>query len=111
MEAGDDGTVKLGRVNMKPDRYFDLASEVSVSSLVTRQQAEAAKQFIENHYKNYLQGLQDRQERWQVANGPAYWKKFSPPLLLSGLLAEDLLGSIRFLLGLKSLSIWVELLP
>ncbi|GAB4852153.1 hypothetical protein Ancab_016343 [Ancistrocladus abbreviatus] len=63
MEAGDDGTVKLGRVNMKPDRYFDLASEVSVSSPVTRQKAEAAKQFIENHYKNYLQGLQDRQER------------------------------------------------
>ncbi|GAB4852157.1 hypothetical protein Ancab_016347 [Ancistrocladus abbreviatus] len=84
MEAGDDGTVK-----------------------VTRQQAEAAKQFIENHYKNYLQGLQDRQERWQVANGPAYWKKFSAPLLLSGLPAEDLLGSIRFLLGLKSLSIWM----
>ncbi|KAK9135996.1 hypothetical protein Syun_015326 [Stephania yunnanensis] len=37
--------------------------EISVSSPVTRQKAAAAKQFIENHYKNYLQGLQDRKER------------------------------------------------
>ncbi|CAA2981153.1 serine threonine- kinase tricorner-like [Olea europaea subsp. europaea] len=30
---------------------------------VTGQKAAAAKQFIENHYKNYHQGLQDRKER------------------------------------------------
>eukprot|EP00252_Welwitschia_mirabilis_P004484 TRINITY_DN14816_c0_g1_i1.p1 TRINITY_DN14816_c0_g1~~TRINITY_DN14816_c0_g1_i1.p1 ORF type:complete len:545 (+),score=115.30 TRINITY_DN14816_c0_g1_i1:451-2085(+) len=34
-----------------------------VSSPVTRQKVAAAKQFIENHYKNYLKNLQDRQER------------------------------------------------
>lgn len=68
MEAGD-GTVKFGAVNMSPppDRYLDLvaseAAAVAASSPVTRQKAEAAKQFIENHYKNYLQGLQDRKER------------------------------------------------
>ncbi|XP_057973007.1 uncharacterized protein LOC131161330 isoform X2 [Malania oleifera] len=62
MDAGD-GTVKLGALSTKPDRCFDLAQDVSVSSPVTRQKAAAAKQFIENHYKNYLQGLQDRKER------------------------------------------------
>ncbi|KAL8166020.1 hypothetical protein V2J09_007519 [Rumex salicifolius] len=72
MEAGD-GTLKLGKVNMSPppDRYLDLvaseAAAIAASSPVTRQKAEAAKQFIENHYKNYLQGLQDRKERLMVA--------------------------------------------
>ncbi|KAF9599959.1 hypothetical protein IFM89_001994 [Coptis chinensis] len=37
--------------------------QVSVSSPVTRQKAAAAKQIIENHYKNYLKGLQERKER------------------------------------------------
>ncbi|KAL0558029.1 hypothetical protein IC582_006592 [Cucumis melo] len=61
---GGDGTVRLGAVNLKPDRNaFDLGPDVSVSSPVTRQKAAAAKQFIENHYKNYLQGLQDRKDR------------------------------------------------
>ncbi|KAG6585669.1 Serine/threonine-protein kinase tricorner, partial [Cucurbita argyrosperma subsp. sororia] len=61
---GGDGTVRLGALNLKPDRSgFDLGPDVSVSSPVTRQKAAAAKQFIENHYKNYLQGLQDRKER------------------------------------------------
>lgn len=60
---GGDGTVKLGTVSTRPDRVFNLEPEVSVSSPVTRQKAAAAKQFIENHYKNYLQGLQDRKER------------------------------------------------
>ncbi|XP_059633736.1 uncharacterized protein LOC132276361 [Cornus florida] len=60
---GGDGTVKLGTLNTKPDRCFNLDPDVSVSSPVTRQKAAAAKQFIENHYKNYLQGLQDRKER------------------------------------------------
>ncbi|KAJ4962595.1 hypothetical protein NE237_022534 [Protea cynaroides] len=40
-----------------------LGADISVSSPVTRQKAAAAKQFIENHYKNHLQGLQDRKER------------------------------------------------
>lgn len=63
---GYDGTVKLGAINMKYDRAgdFDSGSDVSVSSPVTRQKAAAAKQFIENHYKNYLQGLQDRKDRY-----------------------------------------------
>ncbi|KAJ6722389.1 NON-SPECIFIC SERINE/THREONINE PROTEIN KINASE [Salix koriyanagi] len=61
---GGDGTVRLGALNLKPDRsVFDSGADVSVSSPVTRQKAAAAKQFIENHYKNYLQGLQDRKER------------------------------------------------
>ncbi|KAJ0755144.1 hypothetical protein HanPI659440_Chr09g0354621 [Helianthus annuus] len=41
----------------RPDQAFNLDPGVSVSSLVTRQKAVAAKQLIENHYKNYLQGL------------------------------------------------------
>ncbi|KAJ6335202.1 hypothetical protein OIU78_011939 [Salix suchowensis] len=61
---GDDGTVRLGALNLKPDHSgFDSGPDVSVSSPVTRQKAAAAKQFIENHYKNHLQGLQDRKER------------------------------------------------
>ncbi|KAJ1436754.1 Serine/threonine-protein kinase, active site [Sesbania bispinosa] len=61
---GYDGTVRLGAINLKHDRGdFDSGPDVSVSSPVTRQKAAAAKQFIENHYKNYLQGLQDRKDR------------------------------------------------
>ncbi|KAI4316700.1 hypothetical protein L6164_024655 [Bauhinia variegata] len=61
---GYDGTVRLGALNLKHDRSeLDSGPDVSVSSPVTRQKATAAKQFIENHYKNYLQGLQDRKER------------------------------------------------
>ncbi|KAJ8763289.1 hypothetical protein K2173_026190 [Erythroxylum novogranatense] len=61
---GGDGTVRLGALNLKPDRSgLDSGPDVSVSSPVTRQKAAAAKQFIENHYKNHLQGLQDRLER------------------------------------------------
>lgn len=63
---GYDATVRLGAINLKHGRAadFDSASpDVSVSSPVTRQKAAAAKQFIENHYKNYLQGLQDRKDR------------------------------------------------
>ncbi|XP_058725160.1 uncharacterized protein LOC131596511 [Vicia villosa] len=61
---GYDGTVRLGAINMKYDRGdFDSGADVSVSSPVTKQKAAAAKQFIENHYKNYLQGLQDRKDR------------------------------------------------
>ncbi|WCJ35423.1 Protein kinase family protein [Euphorbia peplus] len=65
MEGGGDGTVKLSALYMRPDR-MDSAADVSVSSPVTRQKAAAAKQFIENHYKNYYQGLQDRKERRQA---------------------------------------------
>uniref|UniRef100_A0A2P2L221 non-specific serine/threonine protein kinase n=1 Tax=Rhizophora mucronata TaxID=61149 RepID=A0A2P2L221_RHIMU len=61
---GADGTVRLGALNLKPDRTgIDSGPDVSTSSPVTRQKAAAAKQFIENHYKNHLQGLQDRLER------------------------------------------------
>ncbi|KAK4768631.1 hypothetical protein SAY87_003772 [Trapa incisa] len=61
---GGEGTFKLGTVRLRPDRALDMiAEEVAVSSPVTRQKAAAAKQFIENHYKNYYQGLQDRMER------------------------------------------------
>ncbi|KAM7280524.1 hypothetical protein ACFE04_007658 [Oxalis oulophora] len=65
---GGDGTVRLGALNMKatgrPPGIDHLDPDVSsVSSPVTRQKAAAAKQFIENHYKNYLQGLQDRKDR------------------------------------------------
>lgn len=55
--------MRLGTSNLKADRHCDLAPDVSVSSPVTQQKAAAAKQFIENHYKNYLQGLQDRKDR------------------------------------------------
>lgn len=66
---GRDDTVRLGALNLKPAaREFDLDPDVSVSSPVTRQKAAAAKQFIENHYKNYLQGLQDRKERFSSLN-------------------------------------------
>ncbi|KAJ8772846.1 hypothetical protein K2173_028023 [Erythroxylum novogranatense] len=61
---GADGTVRLGALNLRPDRGgLDSGPDVSVSSPVTRQKAAAAKQFIENHYKHYLQRLQDRLER------------------------------------------------
>ncbi|WVY91221.1 hypothetical protein V8G54_036735 [Vigna mungo] len=61
---GYDGTVRLGAINLRHDRAdLDSGPDVSVSSPVTRQKAAAAKQFIENHYKNYLQGLQDRKDR------------------------------------------------
>uniref|UniRef100_A0A5B7A0X1 non-specific serine/threonine protein kinase n=1 Tax=Davidia involucrata TaxID=16924 RepID=A0A5B7A0X1_DAVIN len=62
MDGGYE-TVKLGTLNMKPDRSFNLEPDVSVSSPVTRQKAAAAKQFIENHYRNHHQRLQDRKER------------------------------------------------
>lgn len=65
MEGGD-GTMRLGTSNLKADRHCDLAPDVSVSSPVTQQKAAAAKQFIENHYKNYLQGLQDRKDRYII---------------------------------------------
>jgi len=62
---GYDGTVRLGAINLRHDRAdLDSGPDVSVSSPVTRQKAAAAKQFIENHYKNYLQGLQDRKDRF-----------------------------------------------
>ncbi|KAJ0527290.1 putative protein kinase AGC-NDR family [Helianthus annuus] len=54
---------KLESTVTRPDQAFNLDPDVSVSSPVTRQKAAAAKQLIENHYKNYLQGLQDRKER------------------------------------------------
>ena len=61
---GGDGTVRLGALNLKADRGgLDSGPDGSVSSPVTRQKAAAAKQFIENHYKNHLQGLQERKER------------------------------------------------
>ncbi|CAL5399912.1 unnamed protein product [Camellia sinensis] len=66
MDNVGDGMIKLGTLTTRPDCRFNLDSpEVSVSSPVTRQKAAAAatKQFIENHYKNYLQGLQDCKER------------------------------------------------
>ncbi|XP_042508006.1 serine/threonine-protein kinase tricornered-like isoform X3 [Macadamia integrifolia] len=71
--GGGDGGMKLGTLRLRDDRgprvgqfgteASTLDVEVSVSSPVTRQKAAAAKQFIENHYKNHLQGLQDRKER------------------------------------------------
>ncbi|KAL0369005.1 UNVERIFIED_CONTAM: Serine/threonine-protein kinase tricorner [Sesamum calycinum] len=51
------------KMRLQADRAFSLEPDEAVSSPVTRQKAAAAKQFIENHYKNYLQGLQDRMER------------------------------------------------
>ncbi|KAG8390015.1 hypothetical protein BUALT_Bualt01G0039300 [Buddleja alternifolia] len=65
MEGGEGSPVKMEGMQMRlqADRAFSLEPEVSVSSPVTRQKAAAAKKLIENHYKNYLQGLQDRMER------------------------------------------------
>lgn len=63
--VGVGGDAKAMKVEPapRPDHGFNLEPDVSVSSPVTRQKAAAAKQLIENHYKNYLQGLQDRKER------------------------------------------------
>ncbi|XAR61890.1 Non-specific serine/threonine protein kinase [Bertholletia excelsa] len=77
MMDGGDGTVKLGALSTKPDRCFNLEPDVAVSSPVTRQKAAAAKQFIENHYKNYLQGLQDRKERRRAVQRRAQEAKMS----------------------------------
>ncbi|CAA2988645.1 serine threonine- kinase tricorner [Olea europaea subsp. europaea] len=65
MEGGEEKTVNMDAPKMKlqADRTFSLEPDVAVSSPVTRQKAAAAKEFIENHYKNYHQGLQDRKER------------------------------------------------
>ncbi|PIN25267.1 NDR serine/threonine kinase [Handroanthus impetiginosus] len=65
MEGGEESPVRMEgmRMRLQADRTFSLEPDVAVSSPVTRQKAAAAKQFIENHYKNYLQGLQDRMER------------------------------------------------
>ncbi|XP_051124411.1 uncharacterized protein LOC127246847 isoform X2 [Andrographis paniculata] len=65
MENGEGSPVRMEGLQMRlqADRAFSLEPDVAVSSPVTRQKAAAAKQFIENHYKNYLQGLQDRKER------------------------------------------------
>ncbi|KAM1857479.1 hypothetical protein ACFX14_007580 [Malus domestica] len=62
---GGDGTMRLDTLNLKRDQVggFELGPDVSVSSSIKRQKEVVAKQFIENHYKNYLQGLQDRKER------------------------------------------------
>lgn len=64
--VGVGGDAKAMKVEPVPraDHGFNLEPDVSVSSPVTRQKAAAAKQLIENHYKNYLQGLQDRKERY-----------------------------------------------
>ncbi|XP_073045965.1 uncharacterized protein [Primulina eburnea] len=65
MEGSGESPVRTEGMQMKlqADRAFCLEPDVSVSSPVTRQKSAAAKQFIENHYKNHLQGLQDRRER------------------------------------------------
>lgn len=69
--------MRLGALNLNSDRVrFDSTPDVSVSSPVTKQKAAAAKQFIENHYKNYLQGLQDRKERYD-SNFFLFFSKFS----------------------------------
>ncbi|XP_068641054.1 uncharacterized protein [Aristolochia californica] len=73
MEGVDVGA-KLETLKSKEARFADgfrsegfvVGQEMAVSSPVTRQKAAAAKQIIENHYKNYLQGLQERKERRQA---------------------------------------------
>ncbi|XP_052202542.1 uncharacterized protein LOC127808172 [Diospyros lotus] len=75
--AAADGTIKLGPLTARPDRFLNLDADVMVSSPVTRQKAEAAKQIIENHYKNYLQGLQDRKERRRALQRRAQEAKVS----------------------------------
>lgn len=42
--------------------------DINISSPVTRQKVAAAKQFIENHYKNHLKSLQERKERLVTIN-------------------------------------------
>lgn len=80
---GGDGTVRLGALTTRPDRGFNLEPDVSVSSPVTRQKAAAAKQLIENHYKNYLQGLQDRKERFDSILSPIYIDSLSLYICMS----------------------------
>lgn len=66
MEGGGEGSpirMEGPQMKLKAYRAFSLEPDEAVSSPVTRQKAAAAKQIIENHYKNYLQGLQDRKDR------------------------------------------------
>ncbi|KAL6521920.1 hypothetical protein OROMI_031797 [Orobanche minor] len=79
MEGGEGSPLRTGgmRMRMQADRAFSLEPDVAVSSPVTRQKAAAAKQFIENHYKNYLQGLEDRMERRRALQRRAQEDKVS----------------------------------
>ncbi|GFQ06628.1 serine/threonine-protein kinase 38-like [Phtheirospermum japonicum] len=79
MEGGEESPVRMEGMKMKlqADRAFSLEPDVAVSSPVTRQKAAAAKQIIENHYKNYLQGLQDRMERRRALQRRAQEDKVS----------------------------------
>ncbi|RYR06214.1 hypothetical protein Ahy_B06g085995 isoform C [Arachis hypogaea] len=115
-----DGTVRLGAINLKQHDLragaageFDSGPDVSVSSPVTRQKAAAAKQFIENHYKNYLQGLQDRKDRRffpPEAEGSrtlyAILTEFFPPQCIKKFLSRDIVNRDeptfkKHLLGLR----------
>lgn len=60
----DLGSFSLDQMEGADQVFNSLEPEFSVSSPVTRQKSAAAKKIIENHYKNYLQGLQDRKERF-----------------------------------------------
>lgn len=66
---GEAAGPKLETLRLRDGRAGDgrpPAPDISaaVSSPVTRQKAAAAKQIIENHFRNHLQGLQDRRNRW-----------------------------------------------
>ncbi|KAK8694019.1 hypothetical protein V6N13_071583 [Hibiscus sabdariffa] len=41
-------------------------AEDEALSKITRQKAAAAKQYIENHYKEQMKNLQERKERWSL---------------------------------------------
>ncbi|CAA0840667.1 Protein kinase family protein [Striga hermonthica] len=79
MEGGERSPLRVEGMKMRlqADRAFVMEPDVAVSSPVTRQKAAAAKQIIENHYKNYLQGLQDRKERRRALQRRAQEDKVS----------------------------------
>lgn len=47
-----------GKEGLRPPTSEDMPSSV------TKQKAEAAKQYIENHYKKQMKSLQERKERY-----------------------------------------------
>lgn len=51
----------------------DQMDEEALSN-ITKQKVAAAKQYIENHYKEQMKNLQERKERYMVASLFVFWK-------------------------------------
>jgi len=60
--AKDKETTGMTKEGSKPPTSEEAPSNV------TKQRVEAAKQYIENHYKKQMQSLQERKERYLYFN-------------------------------------------